>query len=193
MKTEFATPRRAAHGRSPFGADPLQSWQSAPCSAPGTAAVDPAPLLTRLAEPRDEALLATWAAGAGLAAAGGHESPLAHPPRADFMSRHIASGRVILAERGTRVLGFSSIQARPDGDEDIALLFVELDRWRLAVASLLVAHCADRARVLGARALHVVGAPRAARFHQFCGFELTGLEMTAHGVAQILRMRLPGH
>ena len=189
MTNDSLATRRLTNRRPMRSGAGLQTWQTPPY---GTSAsripYDEAPLLTRLAAAPDDFQLAALVRRATLAVPGSRESPLAHPQRCDLMGEQLAAGRVMLAERGAQVLGFAAIRARDDGNLDIGALFVELDRWRVAVASLLVAHCIDRARVLGARSLHVRGTPRAERFYLDCGFELTGLELTSAGVAQILRM-----
>ena len=171
--------------------DPGRAGQAPPS---GTAALlarhDGAPLVTRLAAARDAAMLAPLVLRATVASPGSRETPLANPQLGDGMGEQILAGQVMLAERGAKLLGFAAIRARPDGNCELDALFVERDRWRIAVATLLVGHCADRARALGARALYAAGAPRAERFHLDCGFTLTGLESTADGTVQILRMAL---
>ena len=191
MTFELDEPHRNVNRRFTRASARLPAGQAPPSSTSAHAIrYVGAPLVTRLAGAPDGALLAALTRRAMLAVPGGRETPLAHPQLHDLLIEQIVAGQVMLAERGVEVLGFAAVRARADGDCDIGALFVELDRWRMAVASLLVAHCVDRARVLGARSLHVAGAPCAERFHLGCGFSLTGLEMTRTGVAQTLRMPL---
>jgi GNAT superfamily N-acetyltransferase len=171
---------RAARGRA---APPAEQ-------APLLVRPEGAPLVTRLAAQPDSAVLGPMVRRATVASPGSRESPLAHSRLGDVLGEQILAGQVMLAERGAKLLGFAAIRARLDGNCEIDALFVERDRWRIAVATLLVGHCADRARALGACALYAAGAPRAERFHLDCGFTLTGLATTDAGTAQILRMSL---
>jgi N-acetylglutamate synthase-like GNAT family acetyltransferase len=162
-----------------------------------TASLEPAasteevgvPLMTRVATAADRAVLQALQRRSVPAA--GECPPLlvdAHAPPLAF--EQIDECQVILAERGEDVLGFAAIRPRGDGDCELQALFVELDRWRLAAGQLLVEHCADAARLQGARALHATGDPGAEPFHVGCGFELVGTASTPQGPAQLLRRPL---
>jgi predicted N-acetyltransferase YhbS len=50
-----------------------------------------------------------------------------------------------------------------------------------------VEHCAQTARLQGAKALYVLGNPHAFEFYKRCGFEVLGTEETRFGSG--LRMR----
>ncbi len=149
-----------------------------------------APLVSRVATADDGRLLAALVVRALRAAPGGRETPLAYPRRLELGASQVDAGQVILAERGDQVLGLAAIQGLADGDCELGALYVERDPWRTAVARLLVAHCADAARLRGASVLHVAGAPRAELFHRGCGFELVGPRPGDGGAAQWLRMPL---
>ena len=82
------------------------------------------------------------------------------------------------------------ILPRPDGDAELDGLFVEPPLWRRGIARRLVAHCAQRARERGARALHVVGNSHALAFYAACGFEKVGMTQTQFAPGTLLRKPL---
>ena len=91
-----------------------------------------------------------------------------------------------------RVLGFSVVLPREDGDAELDGLFVEPKGWGQGVGRKLVEHAAAQARTAGARSLQVIAGPRAEGFYARCGFERTGETPTRFGPAVLMRLPFSG-
>jgi GNAT superfamily N-acetyltransferase len=118
------------------------------------------------------------------------EALLAHPEAIELPLAQIEAGQVTVAEANGRLLGFSVVLPREDGDAELDGLFVEPRGWGQGVGRGLVEHAAARARTAGARSLHVIANPRAEGFYARCGFERTGETPTRFGPALLMRMPL---
>jgi GNAT superfamily N-acetyltransferase len=115
---------------------------------------------------------------------------LDHPDAIDLPLVQIKEGRVLVAERDGRLLGFSAALPRPDGDYELDGLFVEPDLWRSGVGAMLVNAACGQARESGARALHVIANPTALGFYERCSFAQTGATETRFGPAPLMRRTL---
>ncbi len=118
------------------------------------------------------------------------EALLAHPEAIELPLAQIEAGQVTVAEANGRVLGFSVVLPREDGDAELDGLFVEPKGWGQGVGRGLVEHGAKQARGAGAKALHVIASPRAEGFYARCGFQRTGETPTRFGPAILMRMPL---
>ena len=118
------------------------------------------------------------------------EALLAHPEAIELPLAQIEAGHVTVAEAEGRVLGFSVVLPREDGDAELDGLFVEPQGWGHGVGRGLVEHAAAQARAAGAKALHVIANPRAEGFYARCGFAQIGEAPTRFGPALLMRMNL---
>jgi len=114
---------------------------------------------------------------------------LANPDAIQLPNAHIAAGRVHVAMRKGKIVGFSVVLPRDDGDADLDGLFVEPRHQRSGIGRALVAQAGRYARDLGASALHVIGNPHAGAFYRKLGFRITGVTETRFGPG--LRMERP--
>ena len=147
-------------------------------------------ILIRRAEPSEREALVGLQRRASLGNAGDREALLAHPDAIDVPSAQIASGAVVVVERGGRIVGFAALEPREDGDSELDALFVEPDMQRRGIGRALVEHCVAMARARGSPGLYVVGNPHAAQFYTRMGFEVVGVEETGCGPAAVLRKGL---
>jgi GNAT superfamily N-acetyltransferase len=148
-------------------------------------------LSLRVAVRDDKAALEAIQLRASLANAGDREAILANPDAIELSPEKVAAGHVFVAEAGGRIIGFASILARQDGDADLDDLFVEPDLWRQGIGRVLVDHCCDVARSMGATALHVIGNPHAEAFYRACGFELVGTQQMRFGIGLLMKRAVP--
>jgi GNAT superfamily N-acetyltransferase len=121
---------------------------------------------------------------------GDREALLAHPDAIELPLEQIANGRVFVIEVADTIVGFAAIVPRDDGDSELDALFVEPSHWRQGLGNKLVDYCAQVARELGARALHVIGNPHAESFYLGCGFETIRIEQTRFGPGLLMRKLL---
>jgi GNAT superfamily N-acetyltransferase len=124
---------------------------------------------------------------ASLANPGDRPFLLAHPDAIELPQAQIEQGAVFVAAAGPDLAGFAVILPRADGDAELDGLFVEPAWWRRGIGRVLVAHCVERAREHGARALHVVGNAHALAFYAACGFEAVGTTQTRFAPGTLLR------
>ena len=119
------------------------------------------------------------------------DSLLAHPDAISLPVSQIEAGGVFVAEsHESEVLGFAAILAREDGDSELDGLFVEPRAWRRGVGRALVEHCCEKARLSGARSLHLIGSPEAEAFYRSCGFVCHGTVPTRFGSAFLMTRAL---
>lgn len=104
----------------------------------------------------------------------------------------ILEGRVCIPERDGKIIGFSVVLAREDGDAELDGLFVDPPAWRNGIGTLLVRETERRAALQGARAMHVVANPRAEKFYLACGFAVSGEAKTRFGVARTMEKKMTG-
>lgn len=95
-----------------------------------------------------------------------------------------------MAERDGKVVGFSVVLPRGDGDAELDGLFVDPVAWRNGIGKLLVREAARRAALEGAKALHVTANPLAEPFYLACGFVFAGLAQTRFQVARTMQKML---
>lgn len=146
----------------------------------------------RAALPAERGFLEALQRRASLMNPGDRAALLAHPDAIVLPRQQIDDGGVFVAEHAGRVLGFSAILARPDGNAELDALFVEPGCWRQGVGSTLVQHCAAAATKAGASVLHVVGNPHASCFYQACGFIILGTHQTRFGLGLLMKKALTG-
>lgn len=148
---------------------------------------NPSKPIVRLARRNERMALEDLQRRASLASEAYREQLLAHPDAIELPPEQIEDGRVFVAERQDRVLGFCVVLARTDGDAELDGLFVEPDVWEQGFGRLLVAHAERIAVSSGARSLCTIANPEAMDFYIACGFELTGKEETRFGTALAMR------
>ena len=115
---------------------------------------------------------------------------LDNPDAIELPLQQILDGGVFVAEQGGRILGFSAILPRQDGNAELDALFVEPECWRQGVGRALIEQCAIAAKQTGAKSLHVVGNPHAEHFYTACGFEVLGTEHTRFGIGLLMKRAL---
>ncbi len=121
---------------------------------------------------------------------GDREALLAHPDAITLPAAQIDAGHVFVARCGSEMLGFASVELRPDGGIELDGLFVEPSCWRQGIGRALVEHCCAFASARGSHALHVIGNPHARAFYEACGFVITGIEQTRFGVGLLMKKEL---
>lgn len=121
---------------------------------------------------------------------GDRAAVIANPDSIALPLNQIEAGHVFVAEDAGRVLGFSAILLREDGNIELDGLFVEPGDWKKGVGRRLVEHCCADARARGALALHVIGNPHAEGFYTACGFQTVGTHQTRFGVGLSMRKNL---
>ncbi len=151
---------------------------------------DAAPVVIRLAEECEREALEAIQRRASLSNPGDRDALLAHPDAIDLPAGFISAGRVFVAQRGKRNLGFAVVLPRPDGEAELDGLFVEPDAWCRGVGRLLVDYAAGYARSLGARILHVTGNTHAQGFYAKLGFVVVGEGQTRFGPAPLMQRPL---
>ena len=114
----------------------------------------------------------------------------AHPEAIALPLEQILEQRAFVAEQAGRLLGFSVVLSRTDGDAELDGLFVEPASWKSGIGRRLVAQAEQRARQDGARYLCVIANPNALGFYVACGFDSCGTEQTQFGPAIRMRKRL---
>ncbi|MEO8306960.1 MAG: GNAT family N-acetyltransferase [Pseudomonadota bacterium] len=118
------------------------------------------------------------------------EALLANPDAIMLPVQQIIENRVFVAEQGGKIMGFSAILPREDGNSELDALFVEPGSWRQGIGRALVDHSSTSAKSTGASYLHVVGNPHAEQFYKACGFESFGTERTRFGVGLLMKRPL---
>lgn len=124
---------------------------------------------------------------ASLANPGDREAILAHPEAIAIPPRQVYDGQVFVAESEGRLLGFSAVLDREDGQTELDGLFVEPTLWRSGVGRLLVDRAKDYGRQRSASWLLVVGNPHAEGFYEACGFVTYGSFQTQFGPGLLMR------
>ena len=127
---------------------------------------------------------------ASLSNPGDRDAILANPDAIEIPTEQLASGRVFVAEKNGKVVGFAAIDPRSDGGWDLDALFVDPETRRLGIGRMLVEHCASIACKSGSIALDVIGNPHAEEFYRASGFKQTGLTKTRFGICLLLRKPL---
>lgn len=112
-------------------------------------------------------------------------SLLAHPDAIELPDDQLRDGRVRVAERDGRVVGFSVVLPTAPGIVELDGLFVEPDAMRGGVGRALVEDAL--AQLPDARVMQVVANPRAEEFYVRVGFTRIGEAPTRFGPA--LRMQ----
>jgi len=121
---------------------------------------------------------------------GDRDALLRHPDAIDLPVEQITAGGVFVLERDGAILGFSAILPRDDGDTELDALFVEPTIQRQGIGRKLIEHCAETARSIGSKALHVVGNTHAKHFYLACGFNIVGTFETRFGPGLLMRKPL---
>ena len=111
---------------------------------------------------------------------------LAHPDAVELPAEQIDAGWVWVAERAGRVIGFSVVIPRADGQAELDGLFVEPGQWGQGLGRRLLETAEVAARAFGAARLHVVANPRAEGFYGRCGFAIDATARTRFAVANTM-------
>jgi len=145
-------------------------------------------LAIRIAHPDDRLNLIALQRRASLAAATGDvlQQLLERPDRIDLDEEILANNEVIVAERGTRILGFATIVAHDGNDAELEGLFVDPVHWRQGIGRALVRAIEREAAAWGATRLHVLAAANIVPFYAVLGFEIVGEQRTELGPAALL-------
>jgi GNAT superfamily N-acetyltransferase len=147
-------------------------------------------ILIRRAMPLERETLEALQRRASLANEAHRNAILAHPDAIEIPIVQLESGQVYVAEQDNVTVGFAAILPRENGDTELDALFVEPSRWRQGIGRRLVKCCEDEARLLGSRALHVVGNPHARKFYDANGFKRIGTTATRFGEGILYRSSL---
>lgn len=147
-------------------------------------------MIIRPAIPAERRTLEALQWRASLGNEGDRDALLRHPDAIDLPLEQIAAGGVFVLEQDGAIVGFAAILPRDDGDIDLDALFVEPGMQRRGIGRKLIDHCAERARSMGSRALHVVGNIHAKEFYLTCGFTLVGSFETRFGPGLLMRKAL---
>ena len=102
----------------------------------------------------------------------------------------LSSGRVMVAEYASVMLGFAVLLAPLEGSAELTGVFVEPGCWRKGIGLRLVQACMSLARSEAARRMSVVVNPHAADFYRACGFAPTGTTRTQFGPAFLMSLPL---
>jgi GNAT superfamily N-acetyltransferase len=114
------------------------------------------------------------------------EDLLAHPDSVEVPKSAVLAGRVRVAVRDGRVVGFSVLVRRDDEVAELDGLFVEPDQILHGVGRALMADFVAMARHQRAGRIEVTANPKAAGFYEKLGFVADGPVATRFGPA--LRM-----
>lgn len=102
--------------------------------------------------------------------------------------RRVSSGRArVVTDTAGAVVGFATLNHSEAGLE-LEDLFVDPDRMRTSVGTLLVADAAEVAASSGQTSIDVTANPHAAEFYAAVGFIPAGVEETLFGAASRLRL-----
>lgn len=116
---------------------------------------------------------------------------LAHPDELLWSSDPISGGRTRIATDVTGVVvGFATLL---DGEAGLELedLFVDPDRMRQGIGTLLIEDAAEIAARSGRTWIDVTANPHAAEFYGAVGFTPVGVQKTTFGAAARLRLVVP--
>jgi GNAT superfamily N-acetyltransferase len=111
---------------------------------------------------------------------------LGNPDVIELPLVQILDGSVCVAERDGKILGFSVVLCRDDGDAELDGLFVDPVAWRNGIGTSLVREAERVSALDGANALHVIANPRAEGFYLACGFAFVGEAQTRFGTARTM-------
>jgi GNAT superfamily N-acetyltransferase len=115
---------------------------------------------------------------------------LAHPDLLIWPADGITSGRTrVVTEESGAVIGFATVKDGGGGGLELEDLFVEPDRMRAGVGTMLITDAVDAASRSGRAWIDVTANPHAADFYTAVGFHAIGIEETMLGPAA--RLRLP--
>ena len=113
---------------------------------------------------------------------------LTHPHLLIWSSDGISSGRTrVVTDTAGAVVGFATLNHSEAGLE-LEDLFVDPDRMRTGVGTLLVADAVELAASSGHASIDVIANPHAAEFYSAVGFVTVGVEETMFGAASRLRL-----
>ena len=116
---------------------------------------------------------------------------LANPGMIVVEPQWIADGRVRVATRHGRILGFSVVLPRADGDRELDGLFVAPAVMRQGTGRLLIADATATAWAEGAARVVVTANLRAQGFYERCGFVPGGLVPTRFSDARRMHLDRP--
>jgi N-acetylglutamate synthase-like GNAT family acetyltransferase len=121
------------------------------------------------------------------------EQLLAHPDAIELPEDQITAGHVRVAEQDGVIAGFAVLLERAGDACELDGLFVEPQRMRTGIGSLLVQDAKRLARERGAARIDVVANQQALAFYRAVGFETTGAEQTRFGPAPRMSLVVEQH
>ena len=146
------------------------------------------PYLVRNATPDDLSAVRDVYRRSSLSNSNDRAALLAHPHLLTWAADGITSGRTrVVTDTAGAVVGFATLKLSEAGLE-LEDLFVDPDRMRTGVGTLLVADAAELAASSGLTSIEVTANPHAAEFYAAVGFITTGVEETTFGAASRLRL-----
>ena len=111
----------------------------------------------------------------------------------NFDELMLANNEIIVAEIGTRIVGFATMIAHEGNDAELEGIFVEPELWRQGIGTALV-HAIEREAVAWeATRLHVLANPNALYFYKALGFTLLGEKMMRFDHAYIMAKPVTGN
>jgi GNAT superfamily N-acetyltransferase len=114
----------------------------------------------------------------------------AHPDAVEVPAHQIRQGQVLIACRGSRILGFVALDF-VDDDAEVDGLFVEPDCWGSGIGRSLLGEAGAIAVERGCAAMRVIANPEAAAFYEKCGFAERAEVATRFGPAVRMVKPLP--
>jgi len=146
------------------------------------------PYLVRNAGPGDLSAVRDVYRRSSLSNSNDRAALLANPHLLRWCSDGIGWGRTRVAtDTAGAVVGFATLNHSEAGLE-LEDLFVDPDRMRTGVGTLLVADAVELAASSGQTSMEVIANPHAAEFYAAVGFITVGVEDTAFGAASRLRL-----
>lgn len=98
----------------------------------------------------------------------------------------LANNEIVVAEIGTRIVGFATIIAHDGNDAELEGIFVEPEMWRQGIGTALV-HAIEREAIAWeATRLHVLANPNALDFYKALGFSASGERKMRFGTAIVM-------
>ena len=146
------------------------------------------PYLVRNATPGDLSAVRDVYRRSSLSNSNDRAALLTHPHLLIWSSDGISSGRTRVAtDTADAVVGFATLKHSEAGLE-LEDLFVDPDRMRTGVGTLLVSDAGELAASSGQTSIDVTANPHAAEFYAAVGFITVGVAHTLFGAASRLRL-----
>jgi GNAT superfamily N-acetyltransferase len=153
------------------------------------------PVAIRLAHPDDRLNLIELQRRASLVGETGEvrQRLLDEPELIDIDEELLANNEVIVAEIGSKIVGFASFIAQDGNDAELDGMFVEPSHWRQGIGRALIEAVERELVAWQATRLRVVANPNALAFYTALGFVTIGEEKTPLGpVAPVMAKAIAG-